>query len=78
MAWVMVNSRTQPQVPRNPRSAGIRWSNKRLQCRFAYGHVFPIGLAHLKWIVAVVENSGRDLPELVIAECRDLLAQIAE
>ena len=45
---------------------------------YEYGHVFPIGLAHLKRMVAVVEDFGCDLPELVIAECRDLLAQIAE
>lgn len=42
------------------------------------GHAFPIGIAHLKRMEAVVEEPGNDLPELVIDECRDLLAQIAE
>jgi transposase len=45
---------------------------------YEYGYVFPIGLCHLKRIAAVVEDPGCDLPELVIAECHDLLAQIAE
>ena len=45
---------------------------------YEYGHVFPIGLCHVKRIAAVVEDPGCDLPDLVIAECRDLLAQIAE
>lgn len=38
----------------------------------------PIGLCHLKRIAAVVEDPGCDLPALVVANCRDLLAQIAE
>jgi len=45
---------------------------------YEYGRVFPVGLANLKRIEAVVEDSDCDLPELAIAECRDLLAQIAE
>ena len=45
---------------------------------YEYGHVFPIGLGHLKRIESVVEDPGCDLPDLVLAECRDLLAQIAE
>jgi len=45
---------------------------------YEYGHVFPIGLCHLKRIAAVVDDPGCDLPDLVIAECQDLLAQIAE
>ena len=45
---------------------------------YEYGRVFPVGLGNLKRIEAVVEDSDCDLPELVIAECRDLLAQIAE
>ncbi|TJZ86660.1 IS110 family transposase [Paracoccus hibiscisoli] len=45
---------------------------------YEYGHAFPIGIAHLKRMEAVVEGPGIDLPELVIDECRDLLAQIAE
>ncbi|MGF6863000.1 transposase [Rhodobacteraceae bacterium MBR-64] len=42
------------------------------------GHVFPTGLAHLKRIEALVDDPGCDLPSLIIAECRDVLAQIAE
>lgn len=36
---------------------------------YEYGHVFPIGLCHVKRIAAVVEDPGCDLPALVIAEC---------
>lgn len=42
------------------------------------GHVFPAGIAHLKRVEVLVEDPACDLPALVIAECRDLLAQIAE
>lgn len=45
---------------------------------YEYGHVFPKGLAHLKQIEALVEDPGCDLPALVVTECQDLLAQIAE
>ena len=45
---------------------------------YEYGHVFPVGLVHLKRIEAVVEDPDCDLPALIIAECRDLLEQIAE
>lgn len=45
---------------------------------YEYGHVFPVGLAHLKRIEALVEGPGCDLPVLVVTECQDLLAQIAE
>lgn len=45
---------------------------------YEYGHVFPVGFCHMKRIAAVVEGPGCDLPDLVIAECQDLLAQIAE
>jgi transposase len=45
---------------------------------FEFGHVFPIGLGHVKHIATVVEDPGCDLLALVIAECRVLLAQIAE
>lgn len=43
-----------------------------------YGHVFPAGIGHLKRIEAVLEDPACDLPVLIVAECRDLLAQIAE
>jgi len=45
---------------------------------YEYGHVFPAGIGHLKRIEALVEDPACDLPVLVVAECRDLLAQIAE
>ena len=45
---------------------------------YEYGHVFPIGLCQLQRIAAVVEDPDCDLPALVIAECQDLLARIAE
>lgn len=45
---------------------------------YEYGHVFPVGFCHVKRIAAVVEDPDCDLPALVIAECQDLLAQIAE
>ena len=45
---------------------------------YEYGHVFPMGLCHLKRIAEVVEDPNCDLPALVIAECQDLLVQIAE
>lgn len=45
---------------------------------YEYGHVFPIGFCHVQRIAAVVEDPSCDLPTLVISECQDLLAQIAE
>lgn len=45
---------------------------------YEYGHVFPAGIGHLKRIEAMIEDSNCDLPVLITAECRDLLAQIAE
>ncbi|WP_231125892.1 IS110 family RNA-guided transposase [Roseovarius gahaiensis] len=45
---------------------------------YEYGHVFPTGLCHLKRMEAVLEDPHCDLPALVIVECQDLLAQIAE
>jgi len=45
---------------------------------YEYGHVFPVGFSHLKRIAAVVEDPDCSLPTLVIAECQDLLTQIAE
>lgn len=45
---------------------------------YEYGHVVPLGIAHLKRIEVIVEDGDTDLPELVREECRDLLAQIAE
>jgi transposase len=45
---------------------------------YEYGHVFPAGIGHLKRIEALVQDPSCDLPALITAECRDLLAQIAE
>jgi transposase len=45
---------------------------------YEYGHVFPIGLAHLKRMDALVQGADCDLPSLIVTECRELLAQIAE
>jgi len=45
---------------------------------YEYGHVFPVGIVQLKRIEALVEDPHCDLPALVIAECQDMLAQIAE
>jgi transposase len=45
---------------------------------YEYGQAFPIGFCHVKRIAAAVEDPGCDLPAIVIAECQDLLAQIAE
>lgn len=44
---------------------------------YEYGHVFPIGLSHLKRIDALINDPACDLPALIIAECQDLLLQIA-
>jgi len=45
---------------------------------YEHGHVFPIGLVNLRRIEALVDDLNCDLPELIIAECKDLLTQIAE
>lgn len=45
---------------------------------YEYGHVFPVGIVHLKRIRALVEDANCDLSALIITECQDLLAQIAE
>jgi transposase len=45
---------------------------------YEYGHVFPVGIAHLKRIEALVDDPNCDLPAVIIAECQDLLSQIAE
>lgn len=45
---------------------------------YEYGHVFPIGIGHIKRFEGVVEDMALNIPEIVRDECRDLLAQIAE
>jgi len=45
---------------------------------YEYGHVFPVGIWQLKRMEAVVQDPVCALPALIIAECQDLLAQIAE
>ena len=45
---------------------------------YEQGRVFPAGIGHIKRIEAVIEDPGCDLPALIVAECSDLPAQIAE
>lgn len=45
---------------------------------YEHGHVFPVGLGHLKRMKALVDDESSDLPAMIREECRDLLAQIAE
>jgi len=45
---------------------------------YEYGQVFPKGLVQLKKIDVLIGDPDCDLPALVVAECRDMLAQIAE
>ncbi len=45
---------------------------------YEYGHVFPVGLVHLKRIEATVKDHDGDLPALIIEERQDLLSQIFE
>lgn len=45
---------------------------------YEYGYVFPVGIGHIKWIEALVEDPTCDLPVLITTESRDLLAKIAE
>jgi len=45
---------------------------------YEYGHVFPTEICHVRRMVAVLQDPHCDLPALVITECRDLVAQIAE
>lgn len=45
---------------------------------YEYGYVFPVGFSHVKRIAVVVEDPDCGLPALIIAECQDLMAQIAE
>ena len=45
---------------------------------YEFGHSFPQGLVQIKRISAFIEDPASAIPELVRAECRDLLDQIAE
>ena len=45
---------------------------------YEQGHVFPVGINHLTRMQALLDDSNCDLPALIIEECQDLLAQIAE
>ena len=45
---------------------------------YEFGHVFPKGIAHLRWIEAVLTDPASDLPALLREECHDLLEQISE
>ena len=43
-----------------------------------YGHVVPQGIHQIKRIEEILDEPNSDLPALMLAECRDLLEQIAE
>lgn len=45
---------------------------------YEFGHVVPQGISQLQRIEAILDDENSDLPSLVRAECRDLLAQIAD
>lgn len=45
---------------------------------YEYGHVVPLGIAHIKRIDAMVDDADIRMPDIVREECRDLLAQISE
>ena len=47
-------------------------------CLYEYGHVVPQGIHQIKRIVEILDEPNSDLPALMLAECRDLLEQIAE
>lgn len=42
------------------------------------GHVFAVGIGALKRMVELVNEPECDLPALIVCECKDMLAQIAE
>lgn len=42
------------------------------------GHVFPVGIGALKRMDELVNDPGWDLSALILSECKDMLAQIAE
>lgn len=42
------------------------------------GHVFPVGIGALKRMDELVNDPGWSLPALILSECKDMLAQIAE
>lgn len=44
---------------------------------YEHGHVFPLGLVHLKRIEALLEDCDNGLPKLIVTECQDLLEQIS-
>jgi transposase len=45
---------------------------------YEYGHIIPQGIGQLKRVEAILDVEHSDLPALVLEECQDLLAQIAE
>ncbi|MFN4129026.1 MAG: IS110 family transposase [Paracoccaceae bacterium] len=45
---------------------------------YEYGQVVATGIGNLKRVAAIIDDPEVDLPDLVRAECRDLLVQIAE
>jgi len=45
---------------------------------YEHGHVFPIGMGHLRRMEALLEAETCDLPAMIRMECQDLLEQITE
>lgn len=45
---------------------------------YEFGYSVPIGIVQLKRLVAIVEDAGNSLPELIRTESAEILAQIAE
>ena len=45
---------------------------------YEFGYVVPQVIHHIGWIQEIIEHSNYDLPSVLIAECQDMLAQIAK
>lgn len=45
---------------------------------YEHGHVFPVGIRSLDRMASLLEDETADIPALIIEECKELLAQIAE
>jgi transposase len=47
-------------------------------CLYEYGYIAPQGIAQIRRIGEIIDDTGSELPGLVREECRDTLDQIAE
>lgn len=47
-------------------------------CLYEYGYIAPQGIAQIRRIAEIIDDTGSELPGLVREECRDTLDQIAE